>query len=86
MPHKISRTAKLRFAMKITDSIAFGKAIRERRKELHYTQGDLAEFTGLSVSFISELERGKTTAELGKALQLVQILGMDVFIEKRGQK
>ena len=72
--------------MKITDSAAFGKAIRARRKELHYTQAYLSEFTGFSVSFISELERGKPTAEFGKALQLLQTLGMDLFVEKRGQK
>lgn len=71
--------------MKITDSVSFGKALRLRRKELNYTQAYLSEFTGLSISFISELERGKPTAELEKALKLVQILGMDLLIEKRGQ-
>lgn len=45
--------------MKITDSKSLGEAIRSRRKELHYTQAYLAEFTGFSVSFISDLERGK---------------------------
>ncbi len=30
--------------MKITDSAALGEAIRKRRKELHYTQSDLAFF------------------------------------------
>ena len=30
--------------MKITDSAAFGKAIRARRKELHYTQEYLSEW------------------------------------------
>lgn len=72
--------------MKITDPAAFGKAIRARRKELRYTQAYLSEFTGFSVSFISELERGKPTAKFGKALQLLQTLGMDLFVEKRGQK
>ena len=50
--------------MRITSAAAFGKAIRARRKELHYTQGFLSEFSGLSVSFISDLENGKKTAEL----------------------
>ena len=48
--------------MKITDSKSLGRAIRERRKDLNYTQAYLADFTGLSVSFISDLERGKPTA------------------------
>lgn len=70
--------------MKILDSVSLGKAIRERRKELNYTQAYLAEFTGLSVTFISDVERGKKTAEIEKIIQLLHILGMDVFVERRG--
>ena len=50
--------------MKITDSKSLGQAIRERRKELSYTQVYLSDFTGLSVTFISDVERGKPTAEI----------------------
>ena len=56
--------------MKITDSKSLGEAIRIRRKELKYTQAYIAEFTGFSVSFISDLERGKATAEMERQLQL----------------
>ena len=70
--------------MKIMDSKSLGQAIRERRKELNYTQAFLAEFTGLSVTFISDVERGKPTAEIGKVIQLLHILGMDVLVERRG--
>lgn len=70
--------------MKITDTLSLGKAIRQRRKELNYTQAYLAEFTGFSTSFISDLERGKATAEIGKILFLIQTLGMDLCLEKRG--
>ncbi|MDO4939321.1 MAG: helix-turn-helix domain-containing protein [Lachnospiraceae bacterium] len=69
--------------MKITDAASFGKAIKMRRKELKYTQGFLSEFTGFSVSFISDLERGKPTAELGKALYIANILGLDINIDAR---
>lgn len=70
--------------MKITDSYSLGQAIRARRKELNYTQTYLSEFTGLSVTFISDLERGKPTAEIEKAIRLINILGMDLLIERRG--
>lgn len=70
--------------MKILDPQTLGTAIRERRKELGYTQAYISEFTGLSISFISDLEHGKVTAEIGKTLRVIQILGMDLFVEKRG--
>ena len=70
--------------MKINNAKTLGLAIRERRKELHYTQAYLAEFTGYSTSFISEVERGKATAEIEKVFQLVQVLGLDIFVEQRG--
>ena len=47
----------------ITDAKSFGEALRRRRKELGYTQAFLSEFSGFSVSFISDLENGKSTAE-----------------------
>lgn len=70
--------------MKVIDSKSLGLAIRERRKELKYTQAYLSEFTGLSVTFISDLERGKPTAEIEKTIQLLHILGLDLLVERRG--
>ncbi len=71
--------------MKIVDAKSLGIEIRKRRKELQYTQAYVAEFTGLSVTFISDVENGKPTVELQKTLELIQILGMDVSVEKRGK-
>ena len=70
--------------MKITDAKSYGEAIRKRRKELGYTQAYLAEFSGFSVSFISDLERGKATAEIGKSIYLANLLGMDLYMDNRG--
>ena len=69
--------------MRIVNAESFGKAIRARRKELHYTQGFLAEFSGLSVSFISDLENGKKTIELEKASYLANLLGLDLILKGR---
>ena len=69
----------------VTDAKAFGKAIRERRKALHYTQAYLSEYTGFSASFISNLENGKPTAELGKAIYLANLLGLDCILSERGE-
>ena len=69
--------------MKINDSKELGSAIRTRRKELSYTQKYISEITGFSVSFLSDLENGKPTCEIGKILHLVNLLGLDLGVEAR---
>ena len=63
----------------------FGRTIRNKRKKQGYTQAQLSEYTGFSTSFISDLENGKETVELGKALFLLQLLGLDLAINNRGE-
>ena len=63
----------------------FGRTIRNKRKKLGYTQAQLSEYTGFSTSFISDLDNGKETVELGKALFLLQLLGLDLAINNRGE-
>lgn len=70
--------------MKVLDSVSLGNLIRNRRKELNYTQAYIADFTGLSVTFISDVERGKKTAEIGKIFELLHVLGLDINVEVRG--
>ena len=72
--------------MKITDAASLGNAIRSRRKELNYTQGFISETTGLSVSFLSDLENGKPTAEIGKTIEVINLLGLDILVEARGDE
>ena len=71
--------------MQVSDTESFGRILRKRRKELGYTQAYLSQFSGFSVSFISDLENGKETAELGKALYMAQLLGLDCRLEERGE-
>lgn len=70
--------------MKITDSASFGEMIKKRRKTLGYTQKYISDFTGISVSFLSDLENGKKTIELNKALTVANLLGLDVELNERG--
>ena len=72
--------------MKITDAASLGNAIRLRRKELKYTQGYISEITGLSISFLSDLENGKPTAEIGKTIEVINLLGLDILVEVRGDE
>ena len=72
--------------MKITDAASLGNAIRSRRKELNYNQGYISEITGLSISFLSDLENGKPTAEIGKTIEVINLLGLDILVESRGDE
>ena len=67
----------------IKDASSFGAALRRRRTELGYTQAFVSQVSGFSVSFISDLENGKATAELGKAIFLANILGLDCILKPR---
>jgi y4mF family transcriptional regulator len=62
--------------MDIVDSKALGEAIRLARKRLKVTQKDLALASGTGLRFIIELEQGKPTCHLGKALGILQALGL----------
>jgi len=53
-----------------------GELIRDTRKSLDVTQKDLALTSGTGLRFIIELEKGKETCEIGKALRVLQTLGI----------
>jgi len=67
----------------VTSPAQLGALVRKKRKSQHLTQGQVAEFCGVSVKFISEMERGKTTAEIGKILNLLNNLGIDLYADSR---
>ena len=70
--------------MKVNESREFGELIKARRKKLGYTQKYICEVSGISASYISDLENGKATVELGKAIFLANLLGIDVELNERG--
>ena len=64
--------------MRFDDPHAFGNVIRQIRKAQNMTQSDLAAACGTGVRFIVDLERGKPTCELGRALRVAQMLGIQL--------
>ena len=60
-----------------------GSLIRARRRELGYTQMELADRVGVGITYLSNLENGKETAEIGKALHVLKMLGLDLYVEVR---
>lgn len=67
----------------VGDPAVIGRVLRAKRKAQKLTLRDVAEHTGLSVRFISEVERGKPTAEIGKVLYLLAAVGVDVYVRAR---
>lgn len=60
-----------------------GQLIRKRRKSLEMNQVDLALVSGTGVRFISDLENGKETCEMGKTLKVLENLGMNPVFQSR---
>lgn len=60
-----------------------GRTIREERKRQGLTQDELAQLAGVGINFVSQIERGKPTAEIGKAFALLRMLGITVIAERR---
>ena len=62
----------------------FGAIVRNTRLAQGLRQDQLAAAAGVGVRFLIELEAGKPTAQLGKALQVTDALGCRVRIEAPG--
>ena len=57
-----------------------GGIVKHTRKQQSLTQEQLAAVTGVGVRFIRELEQGKESCQIGKALTVVSMLGIDITI------
>lgn len=60
-----------------------GRLIRWHRKQKQLTIETVSGLGNLSPRFLSELERGKDTAEIGKTLKALRTLGLEVIIQPR---
>lgn len=67
----------------ITDIASLGALIRDERKQQGFTQIELAGLSGVGITFLSQLENGKETAEVGKVLNVLTMLGIDLYAERR---
>ena len=58
-----------------------GQQVRDRRRTLGLRQDQLAGAAGVGLRFLVELEQGKPTAQIGKALAVIRALGLTLRIE-----
>jgi HTH-type transcriptional regulator / antitoxin HipB len=74
---KTSKPAQIR------DSSDLGLLVQYLRKAKHLNQQQLADLAGVGRRFLSELENGKESLELGKALRVATALGIDLIARQR---
>jgi HTH-type transcriptional regulator / antitoxin HipB len=67
----------------IKDSHDLGAAIRARRLELELTQEELADVATVTLRFVSELERGKESAQFAGIRRVLGALGLDLYVRPR---
>ena len=53
-----------------------GRIVKKERKAMGLTQADLALTSGTGMRFISDLENGKLTCQIGKTLTVLRTLGL----------
>ena len=69
---------------RIFEATDIGSLVKHKRKQLNMTQPQLAAVSGTGVRFISDLENGKPTMQVGKILEILHLLGLDVYVSERG--
>lgn len=62
---------------------ALGALFRAERRRRGLTLQDVRDATGLSMRFLSEFERGKENASVGRVLRALSSLGLDVLVLPR---
>ncbi|MBN1957416.1 MAG: helix-turn-helix transcriptional regulator [Desulfuromonadales bacterium] len=69
---------------RISSVADIGRLVRLKRKQLGVLQEDAAGLSAVGTKFLSQLENGKESAEIGLVLQVLKSMGLEVYIYPRG--
>lgn len=58
--------------------MGLGQKIKAKRKELQMPQEELAALSGVSERTLRDFERGKLSISLQKALDIAEVLGLEL--------
>ena len=64
--------------MRISTPAELGAYIRDQRKARGLSQDDVAKTVPCSQKWVSEVENGKATAEVGQVMRLLSVLGVSI--------
>ena len=71
---------------KVNAPADIGIIVRRKRKADGLTLADAAAMCNVGYRFLSNVENGKPTAHIGKILQVLSCLGLEITITLRGWK
>lgn len=71
-------------ARRIVSVADIGAIIRQERKRQDVTQAVAAGLCGVSVHFLSNLERGKETSEFSKVFQVLNVMNIRLYAATPG--
>lgn len=64
-----------------------GEKIREKRKRMNMTQKDLSDRSGISISFLSDIEKGRTPPSIATMLKICEVIDLPpymLFLDEKG--
>lgn len=67
--------------MKLTSASSLGAEVRRKRKSLKLTLEQTALVSGVSMSFLRGLEKGKESCQLAPTLKVLRALGISVRLD-----
>lgn len=67
----------------VRSAAELGEIARAHRKGNRITLERVSGLGNISTKFLSEFERGKETAEIGKIIQALRTIGLDLVIQPR---
>jgi DNA-binding XRE family transcriptional regulator len=70
----------------MSDKNRIGKKIRNLRKTAGYTQGCLAELSGVSLHTIINIERGNYAPRIDVLSRLADIFGLEIELMEKSEK
>lgn len=69
--------------MRVRTMLDMGLAVKKRREDIGLTQQQLADQSGVSRSWIAQVETGKPSFDVYKVLQVFSILGLQLEVKER---
>ena len=85
MEEKIPNRKDYELPTAVSQMEDLGSLIQYVRKQQGMTQLDIAGLGGVGNRFIVDLEKGKKTVQMQKAMDILALLGLELVIRQKGK-